>query len=55
MVLGNPATIDIIGICVGHCYYYLEFVYPALADIRGWKVKRIMEPPMVLKWVCGDL
>ena len=28
MILGNPATIDLIGIAVGHTYYFLEFVYP---------------------------
>ena len=53
VLLGNPITIDAIGIFVGHMYYFLEYVYPVLANIRGWKVKRIMEPPKILHWICG--
>jgi len=53
LLFGNPVSMDVIGICVGHTYYYLEFVYPAIAEIRGWRVKRIMEPPRVLHWLCG--
>lgn len=54
LLLGNSITMDIIGIAVGHTYYFLEFVYPVIADIRGWPLKRIMEPPSILRWVCGD-
>ena len=54
ILLGNSITMDIIGICVGHTYYFLEFVYPVIADIRGWRLKRIMEPPNALRWLCGD-
>ena len=53
LLLGNPVSMDVIGIFVGHTYYYLEFVYPVIAGIRGWRVKRIMEPPRVLHWLCG--
>lgn len=53
VLLGNPVTIDAIGILVGHCYYFLEYVYPVVADIRGWKVNRIMVPPRLLHWMCG--
>jgi Derlin-2/3 len=53
VLLGNAITMDIIGICVGHSYYFLEFVYPVVADIRGWRLKRIMEPPALLHWLCG--
>jgi len=53
LLFGNPVSMDVIGIFVGHTYYYLEFIYPAIADIRGWKLKRIMEPPRVLHWLCG--
>lgn len=45
---------DLIGIVVGHAYYFLEFIYPRIAEIRGWGVKRIMEPPAVLHWLCGS-
>lgn len=50
---GNPVKNDIIGIFVGHCFYFLEYIYPVVADIRGWKVKKVMEPPQILHWLCG--
>mmetsp|Transcript_19216 Transcript_19216/g.24470 ORF Transcript_19216/g.24470 Transcript_19216/m.24470 type:complete len:238 (+) Transcript_19216:136-849(+) len=53
VLLGQSVTIDAIGILVGHMYYFLEYVYPIIADIRGWRVKRIMEPPRLLHWLCG--
>mmetsp|Transcript_1523 Transcript_1523/g.3307 ORF Transcript_1523/g.3307 Transcript_1523/m.3307 type:complete len:239 (-) Transcript_1523:489-1205(-) len=53
MLLGHSVTIDAIGILVGHTYYFLEYVYPAVAEIRGWKTKKIIEPPRVLHWLCG--
>eukprot|EP00978_Attheya_sp_CCMP212_P007411 scaffold17185_cov56-Attheya_sp.AAC.1 len=53
VLLGNPVTMDVIGIMVGHTYYFLEYVYPVIADIRGWDVKRIMNPPRLLHWICG--
>ena len=55
MLLGNPAAIDVIGICVGHCYYFAHFVYPKLATIRQWRVKTLTDPPNVLMWLCGDV
>jgi Derlin-2/3 len=53
VLLGNPVTMDVIGIMVGHTYYFLEYIYPVIADIRGWDVKRIMNPPRLLHWICG--
>ena len=51
VVLGNSATIDLIGIVVGHVYYFLEDVYPQIADIRGWQVRRWLAAPTLLKQV----
>jgi len=53
ILLGNSITMDIIGIVVGHTYYFLEFVYPVIAEIRGWRIQRILEPPAFLHWICG--
>lgn len=53
VLLGNPVTIDAIGILVGHTYYFLEYVYPVIADIRGWKLRHILAPPRILHWICG--
>mmetsp|Transcript_18292 Transcript_18292/g.25808 ORF Transcript_18292/g.25808 Transcript_18292/m.25808 type:complete len:242 (+) Transcript_18292:128-853(+) len=51
---GDGVVTDLVGIMVGHLYYFLEFVYPVLADIRDWRIKRILEPPRILTWICGD-
>jgi Derlin-2/3 len=53
VLIGQSIIMDLIGICVGHVYYFLEFVYPTMAEIRGWRIKRIMEPPAILHWICG--
>jgi hypothetical protein len=54
VVLGNSATIDLIGIIVGHVYYFLEDVYPIIADIRGWRVRRWLAAPALLKQLFGE-
>jgi len=53
VLLGNPVTIDVIGIIVGHLYYFCEYVYPVIAQIRDWKIKRLLEPPQILLWLCN--
>ena len=53
LLMGNSVQMDVVGIFVGHTYYFLEYVYPTLAKIRGWRVKRIMEPPRILHMLCG--
>lgn len=54
VLLGNPPTIDIIGIIVGHTYYFLEFVYPVVAESRGWKFKKVLVTPNILHYLCGS-
>jgi Derlin-2/3 len=54
LLLGNPVKVDLIGIVVGHVYYFLEYVYPVLAEVRGWPATRLMEPPMWMHWICGS-
>ena len=53
VLLGNAVTMDLIGILVGHFYYFLEYVYPVVAEVRGWRVRRLMEPPAFLDYLCG--
>ena len=55
VLMGNSITMDLIGIVVGHVYYFAEFVYPIMAEVRGWRVKRLMEPPTILRWACDSL
>jgi len=54
LLTGNSLIMDMIGIIVGHLYYFLEYVYPVVANIRGWRLRKIMEPPSGLQYLCGD-
>lgn len=54
-LLGHSPTTDLIGIGVGHIYYFAAYVFPAVAEIRGWTVRRIMHTPALVHWVCGTL
>ena len=54
VLLGNSVKVDLIGILVGHISYFLEYVFPVLAEVRGWPIKRLMEPPAILQWLCGS-
>ena len=35
MMLGGSAVVDLLGIAIGHIYYYLEDVAPQLPSMRG--------------------
>ncbi|CAI5722699.1 unnamed protein product [Hyaloperonospora brassicae] len=48
ILLGNSATTDLIGIIVGHVYYFLEDVFPTIARIRGWKTQRPLATPRLI-------
>jgi len=54
VLIGNAITMDLIGIAVGHLYYFLEYVYPKIAQVRGFRIKRVMEPPALLHYLCGS-
>lgn len=53
-VIGNPIETDLLGIVVGHIYYFLEFVYPVVAEIRGWRTRRILCTPLFLHHLFGS-
>merc|ERR1711871_151372 len=55
LLLGHSATEDLMGIAVGHTYYFFEDVYPLMADIRGYRVRRWLAGPTVLQQICGEL
>lgn len=55
LVIGNPIESDLLGIIVGHIYYYLDSVYPMLSEIRGWRIKRIIVAPAILHYLCNSL
>lgn len=51
LVLGNPIEMDLMGIVVGHTYYFLDTVYPQVAAVRDWSLKRIMVTPSILHYI----
>eukprot|EP00640_Fibrocapsa_japonica_P007815 CAMPEP_0113938646 /NCGR_PEP_ID=MMETSP1339-20121228/5070_1 /TAXON_ID=94617 /ORGANISM="Fibrocapsa japonica" /LENGTH=150 /DNA_ID=CAMNT_0000941863 /DNA_START=378 /DNA_END=830 /DNA_ORIENTATION=+ /assembly_acc=CAM_ASM_000762 len=53
VLLGHSPAVDVIGIVVGHLYYFFEFVFPEVARIRRWRVKRVLAAPSFLHRLCG--
>ncbi|KAJ0395721.1 hypothetical protein P43SY_006369 [Pythium insidiosum] len=51
LLVGSNATSDLIGIVVGHIYFFLEDVYPTIARIRGWKTERPLATPRIFKYL----
>lgn len=49
LILGNNVVIDLIGIAVGHVYFFFDDIYPEIARIRRWKVKHYLRAPESLK------
>ncbi len=36
LLFGNSVIIDLVGCSAGHIYYFLDDVFPQIAQIRGW-------------------
>lgn len=53
LLLGHDITNDILGIAVGHCFYYCEDVWPALAAARGWYITALLPMPSRIRWALG--
>ena len=53
LLLGHDVTSDFLGIGVGHIYYFLADVYPALARARGWRIQKVMHTPWLLHVLFG--
>jgi Derlin-2/3 len=51
LLIGNPVEMDLLGIIVGHTYYFLDTVYPQIAAIRGWRLQQIIVTPSILHYV----
>ena len=54
-IIGNPLETDLLGIVIGHMFYFLDHVYPKVAAVRGWSFKRLVRTPRVLHALCGTL
>eukprot|EP00090_Calanus_glacialis_P026930 TRINITY_DN42344_c0_g1_i1.p1 TRINITY_DN42344_c0_g1~~TRINITY_DN42344_c0_g1_i1.p1 ORF type:complete len:252 (-),score=74.79 TRINITY_DN42344_c0_g1_i1:107-862(-) len=47
LLLGNSVSVDLLGMAVGHCYYFLEDIFPNQPG--GWK---ILKTPQFLRLIC---
>lgn len=52
LLSGNDITLDLLGIIVGHIYYFFEDVVPRIPETRG---KRLLKAPSCLSRVCDYL
>jgi Derlin-2/3 len=52
VMFGFNPRYDLIGVTVGHLYYYLEDVVPKIPETQDVKV---LKPPRVLKSICEKL
>ena len=50
LMLGNSPSIDLMGILVGHVYYFLEYVYPDTPAGRG---RKLLHTPTLLHRLVG--
>mmetsp|Transcript_19252 Transcript_19252/g.28418 ORF Transcript_19252/g.28418 Transcript_19252/m.28418 type:complete len:232 (-) Transcript_19252:110-805(-) len=46
---------DLLGIGVGHIYYFLAYIYPQVALMRRWRLRKILTTPKFLKLLCGEI
>jgi hypothetical protein len=53
LVMGSPVQTDLLGIAVGHLYYFLADVYPSIAAARAWRVKELVVTPAILYTLTG--
>ena len=51
LLLGNAVEMDFLGILVGHAYYFLDSVYPRVAALRGWRIKKVLVTPSILHYL----
>lgn len=55
VLLGNSATVDMMGIATGHVYNFAADVYPKVAEVRQWRVRHLVNTPTFLRMLCGEL
>ena len=51
-IIGNPLETDLLGIVVGHLYFFLDVIYPEVARVRQWpeRYRRIMVTPAFIQY-----
>ena len=51
LLIGNPIEMDVLGMLAGHIYYFLDYIYPQVAYIRGWSMKKVIHTPPFLHYL----
>ena len=51
VLMGGGVQDHLLGIAVGHVYYFFEDIYPRLPTSKGF---RLFRTPELLKWVCSQ-
>lgn len=54
LLLGNPIETDLMGILVGHIYYFFDRIFPQAADVRKWKWRKPFATPSFLVHLCNE-
>lgn len=52
VLLGNPIETDLMGILIGHIYFFLDRIYPQVADVRGWTMRKPLKTPIIIEHIC---
>ena len=50
LLLGNSVSVDLLGMAVGHCYYFIEDIFPNQPGGR-----KILRTPQLLKTLCDPV
>ena len=53
LLLGNPIETDLMGIVVGHLYFFFDRIFPQVADVRGWSIRKPLATPALFTALCG--
>jgi Derlin-2/3 len=54
LFLGSPIEADLLGIIAGHVYYFFDEIYPQVAQVRRWRIKKVLHTPQILRLIFGN-
>lgn len=54
LLIGTPVEMDLLGILIGHIYYFFDYVYPQIARLRKWPVEKIIVTPSLISYFFAE-
>jgi len=48
LLIGTPVEMDLLGIIIGHVFYFCDQIYPHIAQYRKWRLGRILVTPTII-------